>query len=254
MLLYPVLGGIQNATGSLPAPNDVTEHILLGPPSGDPNVPIARHGYVQHWDHTGGSQADNETMKVFCEGAVDGDQQSEWHFGFTGRASIWPQPLTPTTRRGHGIIGGRVFSGGDPHAYPTAALCPPVGQFVLQAESWAEGTMPLDYEFLLKDSGSRPYKDHTLFQLEQHFKRYNGNIYVRYLSRQMGPRAQWTPTFDTGDMQDNNWAMNRFSDALSLFFIGARTAANEVRISKLRVEHEPATGVVPDQRVSLRRP
>lgn len=216
----------------------------------------ARDGTAQIWSFPIYANA-NAELVVECditfdhyfeayEGKLSATHWREGHMGFMLRATV--ANLSTAQYRGHGPIFGSPWrpennpNGG----FKTAAKNLPCGQL----ESWGVGVVPNDFEYLRKDSAS-PVMVDGRYKLMTSSKRYNGEIYSRYAISKLNAGSQYDPTFDTGDVLDNNWGIERANETLVIFDAAPGSEAAvpySIRIHNLRVSQCPATCLIPDLR------
>jgi hypothetical protein len=217
------------------------------------------HGTVRSWTLPA-LPAEDAELCISCEirfndyfSAFDGQRNDgrwrEAHGGFMLRSVLEDLPLGQY--KGHGPIFGRVWrpennpNGLPPGAYGTA---PPGAR--MQLESWGVGIVPPEFEYLRLRSHSPVLEDGRLYKLFASSKRFQGEVFSRYAIKVLNAHAQFELLFDTGDVQDNNWGLDRWRESLTLFDAAGTDNRHlySIQISNLAAVQRAAHCVLTDMR------
>lgn len=202
------------------------------------------------------SPASDQELVVTCEltfhgyfAATDGRKPDgtprEAHMGFMLRSSLDAIPAGPY--RGHGPIFGRVWQDAGSRPPKAAGAAPPGPRG--QLETWGAGVVPEDFEYLRRGSYTPVLRDGVPYKLCTSSKRFQGEVFCRYFMTELGSGGQYQLLFDSGDVQDNNWALNRFNETLTLFDTGGAPQHDyRIRVGNLQAFQRPATGLQTDMR------
>ena len=203
------------------------------------------------WQFPPDNRADQELI-ISCQlishgyfAAYPGSLES--HMGFMLRSVISDIPAGKY--KGVGPIFGKVWCGTGVPPYVTGTYpC-------FQIEEWGNTIVPPTFEYLRTNSNSPTVHDGVRYRLWMSCKRFAGEVYSRYVVGMLNSGSQYTPFFDTGDVQSNNWAMDRNNEALSLFDVGnspgnAKVSDYTLEVVNLNAHQIPAYCRIPDQRFS----
>jgi hypothetical protein len=174
-------------------------------------------------------------------------QKPNGHFGVMLRACI---PCIDTTvYRGHGAIFGRVWGDGN-YGMP---LQPAYGPFAV-LETWGAGVVPQTFGYLMPGSVSPRLQDHVRYKASvQSTHTISGLRFMRYRLHALNHyRAQYELVMDTGDVLDNNWALDMRRRNV-IFFDASGAGAGVIRFINVHVNHMPADAEFPDLTGLMRR-
>jgi hypothetical protein len=163
------------------------------------------------------------------------------HGGIKLRACI---PCIETTQyRGHGMIFGQVWGDGN-FGMP---IQPGYGSFAV-LQTWGAGVVPLSFGYLMPQSVSPRLHDHVRYKVSvQSTVTIAGLRFMRYRIHALNfYRAQYELVMDTGDVLDNNWAID-MSRRNVIFFDASGPGGNYViRFLNVHINHMPADSEYPD--------
>jgi hypothetical protein len=230
MQLYPKL-----ADGTI----DQTDVILLG--HGMP------HGTKQLWSKTGAGGLvaldAHHVLKAKIRFVNYWKAYKEAHTGIMMRATLADIPAQHY--KGHGPIFASLWNQGQTS---------PIGDIDMPCallESWGLPDVPKDFGFIREGSNSPVLRDDVDYDLMAVSTTFCGSIYQRYYIGGMNYlTSQFKPLKDTRDMEDNNWVLQRWQEAVALFDASGGPGAADpawpnphMRIERLSSFWLPATSV-----------